>query len=56
MNDTVKAKPAVTQLALPFDAKRLEPNAETQKAIDESYAGRVEAFDSVAAMVADADG
>lgn len=45
----------VMHRGLPFEAKILEPNAETQKAIRDSYAGRVQKFDSVAAMVDDAD-
>ena len=31
------------------------PNAETQRAIDDSYAGRVQRFGSVSELLADAD-
>jgi DNA-damage-inducible protein J len=45
----------VMHRGLPFEAKILEPNAETLRAIKDSHAGRVQKFGSVAAMVDDAD-
>lgn len=40
---------------LPFEAKIVTPNAATIKAIEDSYAGKMERFESVEAMLADAD-
>ena len=45
----------VMRQALPFDVKVVQPNAMTLKAIEDSYAGQVETFGSVEAMLADAD-
>jgi DNA-damage-inducible protein J len=45
----------VQRQALPFEVKLIQPNATTLKAIEDSYAGKVEKFDSIAAMLADAD-
>lgn len=45
----------VMRQALPFDVKVVEPNATTLKAIDDSYAGKVDTFASVEAMLADVD-
>ena len=46
----------VVQLrALPFEVKLVQPNALTLQAIADSYdAGKVESFDSLDAMIADA--
>lgn len=44
----------VQRQGLPFEVTIAQPNALTLKAIEDSYSGRVETFDSVAAMLADA--
>ena len=44
----------VQQQGLPFEVRIIQPNTRTVKAIEDSYAGKVETFDSVAAMLADA--
>ena len=45
----------VMRQALPFEVKVVQPNAATLKAIEESYTGNVETFESVEAMLADAN-
>lgn len=45
----------VLHQAIPFEVKLAQPNARTLQAIADSYAGNVEAFESVEAMLADAD-
>lgn len=44
----------VQRQALPFEVKIAQPNAVTMQAIADSYSGKVESFDSLDAMVADA--
>jgi DNA-damage-inducible protein J len=44
----------VQHRGLPFEVKIAQPNAVTLKAIEDSHSGKVESFDSVAAMLADA--
>jgi DNA-damage-inducible protein J len=45
----------VMQRGLPFEVKVVQPNAVTLQAIEDSYSGKTERFDSVDAMLADAD-
>lgn len=45
----------VQRQALPFEVKIAQPNAVTMQAIADSYSGKVESFDSLDAMVADAN-
>ena len=44
----------VQRQGLPFEVTIAQPNALTLKAIEDSYSGKVETFDSVAAMLAEA--
>jgi DNA-damage-inducible protein J len=44
----------VQQRALPFEVKVVQPNAVTLQAIADNYSGKVDRFDSVDAMLADA--
>lgn len=44
----------VQRQALPFDVKIIQPNALTLRAIEDSYSGKLESFDSLDAMIADA--
>jgi DNA-damage-inducible protein J len=59
MDMTVAIRMFLTQVvqrqALPFDVKIIQPNALTLQAIEDSYAGKVETFDSVEAMLTDAN-
>lgn len=42
--------------AIPFEVKVVQPNALTMRAIGDSYSGKVETFDSVDDMFAEANG
>ena len=44
----------VQRRALPFDVKLIQPNAVTLQAIDDSFSGKLERFDSLDAMLVDA--